>query len=102
LLCAQIYPPGPKIRIDDGALGVWILSMKNPADYARYIFGVVAGRYRHPLAKFIRAERSVRIRCNTLLPVQADGDIIGTPPIEVMVLPGALAVWVPASRVAKL
>ncbi len=98
LLGAQLYPRGPKIRIDDGTLGVWILSMKNPADYARYIFGVVTRRYRHPLAKFIRAERSVRIRGDSLLPVQADGDIVGSTPIEVTVMPGALAVWAPVPR----
>jgi len=98
LLGAQLYPPGPEIRMDDGALGIWILSMKNPADYIRYMYGVVAGRYRHPLARFIQAERSVRIRGDTHLPVQADGDIIGNTPIEVTVLPAAITVWVPAPR----
>jgi diacylglycerol kinase (ATP) len=95
LLSAQLYPRGPKIRIDDGALGVWILSMKTPADYVRHIFGILAGRHRHPHAKFIPASRSVSIRSNTPLPVQADGDIIGSTPIEVTVLPGALTVWTP-------
>ena len=102
LLGAQLYPCGPEIRMDDGVLGVWILSMKNPADYARYLFGVVTRRYRHPLAKFIRAERSVRIRGDTLLPVQADGDIIGTTPIDVTVLPGALTVWTPVPRTKSI
>ena len=97
-LCGHLYPRGPEIRIDDGALGVWILSMKTPADYARYSFGVVAGRYRHPLAKFIRAERNVRICSGAPLPVQADGDIIGSTPIEVTLLPGALSVWAPVPR----
>lgn len=95
LLSAQLYPRGPKVRIDDGALGVWILSMKTPADYVRHILGVIAGRRRHPLAKFIPAKCTVRIRSDAPLPVQADGDIIGTTPIEVTVVPGALTVWVP-------
>ncbi|MDZ4199248.1 MAG: diacylglycerol kinase family protein, partial [Kiritimatiellia bacterium] len=95
LLSAQLYPRGPKIRVDDGTLGVWILSMKTPADYVRYLFGVIAGRHGHPLAKFIPASRIVRIRSGAPLPVQADGDIIGTTPIEVTVLPGALTVWAP-------
>ncbi|MBN1513637.1 MAG: diacylglycerol kinase family lipid kinase [Phycisphaerae bacterium] len=96
LLGAQLYPWSPKIRIDDGSLGVWILGMKNPADYIRYIFGVIAGRYgHHPQAKFIPAVRIVRIRSGAPLPVQADGDIIGTTPIEVTVMPHALTVWAP-------
>jgi diacylglycerol kinase family enzyme len=102
LLSAQLYPRGPKIRIDDGSLGVWILRMKTPADCARYFFSVFTGRRRHPLAKFLRAKRSVRIRSSAPLPVQADGDIIGSTPIEVGVLPGALAVWAPAPRVEAL
>ncbi|MCA1810232.1 MAG: HAD-IC family P-type ATPase, partial [Lentisphaerae bacterium] len=95
LLSDQLYPRGPKIRIDDGALGVWILSMKTPADYIRHICGVIAGRYGYPLAKFIPASRIVRIRSDAPLPVQADGDIIGTTPIEVTLVPGALTAWAP-------
>ncbi len=94
----QLYPRGPPIRIDDGSLGVWILSLRTPADYVRYIFGVIAGRYGHPLAKFIPAARIVCIRSGAPLPVQADGDLIGTTPIEVTVLPGALTVWTPVPR----
>ena len=88
------YPKGPDIRIDDGHLGVWVLSMKTIWDYPRYLLGVVAGWAMNSEAHFIRAEKTVSIRSNVPLPVQADGDMIGTTPIDVAVLPGVLTVLV--------
>lgn len=48
----------------------------------------------NPEAHFIRAEKTVSIRSNVPLPLQADGDIIGTTPVDVVVLPGVLTVLV--------
>lgn len=96
LLGKLLYPKGPDIRIDDGHLGVWILSMKTIWDHFEYLVGVVAGRAVSREARFIRVERTVSIRSNVPLPVQADGDIIGTTPIDVEVLPGVLKVLAPA------
>ena len=94
LLGKLFYPKGPDIRIDDGHLGVWILSMRTIWDYPRYLIGVVAGWTVNREAHFIRAEKTVSIRSNVPLPVQADGDIIGTTPVDVEVLPGVLTVLV--------
>ena len=94
LLARRFYPRGPDIRIDDGHLGVWILSMKTIWDYPRYLFGIVTGWTVSPEAQFIRAQKTVSIRSNVPLPVQADGDIIGTTPLNVEVLPGVLTVLV--------
>jgi len=95
LLANSFYPKGPDIRIDDGHLGVWILSMKSTWEYLRYAIGVMAASAAHPEAHFIQATKTVRIRSNRPLPMQADGDIIGKTPLEVEVLPGALTVLVP-------
>jgi YegS/Rv2252/BmrU family lipid kinase len=95
LLSRLLYPKGPDIRIDDGHLGVWILSMRTMWDYARYAAGLVAGRAAHPDAIYLRAEKSIAIRSNVPMQLQADGDIIGTTPVTVEVLPGALTVLVP-------
>jgi diacylglycerol kinase family enzyme len=97
MLARLLYPKGPDIRIDDGNLGVWILSIKKIWDYPRYLIGLVAGWAMNSEAHFIRAKRTVSIRSNVPLPVQADGDIIGTTPINVEVLPGALTVLVSKS-----
>ena len=97
VLADSLYPKGPEIRIDDGHLGVWILSMKTFGGYLRYLIGVVTGSPVHPEAQFISAGKTVSIRSKHPLPVQADGDMIGTTPFEVEVLPGALTVLVPGS-----
>lgn len=95
LLGRQLYPKGPEIRMDDGRLGVWIVCMKSIWGYPRYLLGVAAGRSMTADAQFIRAEKKVSIRSRFPLIVQADGDVIGTTPVEVEVLPGAITVYVP-------
>ena len=95
LLARTFYPKGPEIRMDDGHLGVWILSMKTFWDYLHYAIGVATGSAVKSEAQFIRAANTVSIRSTRPLPVQADGDIIGTTLVDVEVLPGALTVLVP-------
>jgi len=99
MLAKMLYPKGPEIRIDDGHLDVLVLGMRTIRDYPRYIFGIIGARPVDFLSRFIKAERCVSIRSNVPLPVQADGDIIGTTPIEVEFLPGAVAVLVPEEQV---
>lgn len=95
LLGKLLHPGGPDIQIDDGHLGVWILNLKTVWDYPRYAIGVVTGWKKTPQAHFVRAAHAVSIRSRGPLPVQADGDMIGSTPIEAEVLPGALTVWCP-------
>jgi diacylglycerol kinase family enzyme len=99
LLSKLFYPGGPDIQVDDGHLGVWILSMKSWGDYVYYFSRVFTGRPVHTAAQFIRAKKTVSIRSKRPLQVQADGDIIGMTPVDVEVLPGALSVLVPARPV---
>jgi YegS/Rv2252/BmrU family lipid kinase len=94
MLARALYPKGPEISIDDGHLDVWILGLRTIRDYPRYVRGVVSGRP-IDLARFITAERSVSIRSTVPLPVQADGDIIGTTPVLVELLRDAVTVLVP-------
>jgi diacylglycerol kinase (ATP) len=94
ILSKILYPKGPEVRIDDGHLDVWILSAKTLQDYPRYLFQMITRRPAKNLSHFINSERSVSIRSRVPLPVQADGDIIGTTPIQVDVLAGALTVLV--------
>jgi YegS/Rv2252/BmrU family lipid kinase len=93
-LASVLYPKGPDIRIDDGHLDVWIVNSKALRDYPQYLFEMITGRPAKHLSHFINSERSVSIRSGVHLPVQADGDIIGTTPVEIEVLPGALTVLV--------
>ena len=95
ILAKMLFPKGPDIRVDDGHIDVWILDTKTFLDYPRYLFQVVARRPASPRAHFIKAERSITVRSATPLPVQADGDVIGTTPVDIEVLPGAVEVFVP-------
>ena len=95
VLAKMVFPKGPDIHVDDGYLDVWILSTKTLLDYPGYLFRIMTGRRASPRAHFIKARKSIAIRSALALPVQADGDVIGTTPVEIEVLPGALRVIVP-------
>jgi diacylglycerol kinase family enzyme len=88
-----MYPKGPDIRSDDGHIDVWILSMRTFVDYFWYLLGIIFGW--RAKAQFLTAEKKVAVASRTPLVTQADGDIIGTTPLVVEVLPGALTVLVP-------
>jgi diacylglycerol kinase (ATP) len=92
----QFYPGSPDMHIDDGHLGVGILSVKRIWHCSWYAIGVVVGWIVTPEAHFIKVDKTVGIRSSVPLQVQADGDLIGTTPVQVEVLPGALTVLVPA------
>jgi diacylglycerol kinase (ATP) len=95
ILAKMLFPQGPDIRVDDGHLDVWILSTKTLVDYPRYLFKIITRRSATPRVHFIEARRRITIRSSVPLPVQADGDVIGTTPVEIDVIPGALTVLVP-------
>lgn len=95
ILAKMVFPKGPDIHADDGHLDVWILSNKTLRDYPRYLIGIMARRPTHPLIHVMKARERIAVRSRVPLPVQADGDIIGTTPVEIEVLPGAVRVIVP-------
>jgi YegS/Rv2252/BmrU family lipid kinase len=92
----QLYPGSPDVRIDDGHLGVGILSVKRIWQSSWYAIGVVLGWIVTPRSNFIIADQTISIRSNVPMLVQADGDLIGTTPLHAEVFPGALTVLVPA------
>lgn len=91
-----LYPRTPDIRMDDGHLDAWVMSTQALFDYPRYLMATIFGRTPSLAARFIPVKASVRIDSPAPLSVQADGDIIGTTPVEIDVLPGALTVLAPA------
>ena len=99
ILAKMLHPKAPDIRIDDGYLDVLILGTKPFRDFPLYIFRLLTGRTPDIFSRFTRVERRVAIRSDVPLPVQADGDMIGTTPLEVELLPGAVTVLVPEEDV---
>ncbi len=95
ILAKMIYPKRHDIRIDDGHLDVWVVTFATILDYPSYLFGSIRKRPSKRLSHYIKSEKSVILQSIIPLNVQADGDIIGTTPVEIEVLPGAITVFVP-------
>jgi len=96
ILAKGLNPNGPDVRADDGQIDVCILCMKTPLEYPWYYFlKHIAPQYDNKVMHHIVAKRNVIVRSEAPISVQADGDIIGTTPVEVEVLPAALTVLVP-------
>jgi YegS/Rv2252/BmrU family lipid kinase len=86
----------PKVALDDGRIDVCIIRAKSVADYLGVAVSVVLRRHGdEPAIRHIIAEDRVVVDAQPALPVQADGEFLGQPPVEVRVVPGAVRVVVP-------
>ena len=96
ILAKALNPNGPDVRVDDGRIDVCILCMKTPLEYPWYYFlKRIAPQRVNRIMHELSATRRVTVSSDVPLVVQADGDIVGTTPVSVDVLPNALAVIVP-------
>jgi diacylglycerol kinase family enzyme len=87
---------GADIRADDARLDVCIVRAKSILDYAGLFWHVVTGSHKQsPNVRYQVASTRIVITAKHPLPVQADGEILGTTPVEVEVVPRALKVVVP-------
>jgi len=87
-------PVAPGARADDGALDWLVFERGNLAALAAYAWAV--WRRRHLTRRDVRTGRATRLTLDAArpVPVQVDGDPLGTTPVEVEVLPSALTVVV--------
>ena len=86
----------PEVRIDDGRVELVLLRVKTLGDYVRLVWDAVLARDSDsPVFRRFVATEAVSIHAEPSLPVQGDGDAIGTTPIEIRVLPGAVRLAVP-------
>lgn len=88
-----------EVRADDGTLDIFVLRARTLVDWimvlANGLFGV---RERNPRFRSLIAQKSIRVSVEPQLLVQADGDVIGTTPVEVKIIPGAVRVITPKER----
>ena len=90
-LYGGLVPLVPQARIDDGALDVALFPGAGPLDASAHAARVLAGL--HHADPKVLMRRIQRLRLETLgasLAVQTDGDPLGSTPLEVQVVPGAL------------
>jgi YegS/Rv2252/BmrU family lipid kinase len=89
------FTVAPSARLDDGLLDVRVFERFSRWELVRHFWAIAAGRRRYePRVRTLRSA-TVRLRGARALRVRADGDEVGTTPVEVRVRPGALRVIAP-------
>jgi diacylglycerol kinase (ATP) len=84
-------PLAPGARIDDGRLDVVVFSGRAPLDLAAHTARVLAGLHVDEPSITIRRVEQVSIESlEQPLPTQCDGDLFGTTPLAIRVLPQAI------------
>jgi len=101
-LYAKLVRVAAEAHLDDGLLDVCIFKGVNLASTIHHAVRVFARRHlRDPQVEYYQC-RKVSISTATPLPVQVDGDPIGTTPMEFKIVPRALNVIVPRNASQQL
>lgn len=89
---------GPGIRQDDGLLDLCVFSPRTHRDAARILWRLLRKRFdAQDDCLLYRPGRHFRVETTPALPAQADGELLGATPFEVVVEPGAATLLVPRS-----
>jgi YegS/Rv2252/BmrU family lipid kinase len=87
----------PQAAIDDGLLDITLVERAGLAEVAANLRLLYSGDiYSHPKVHHWRAVR-VRAETEPAVPLELDGEALGTPPLEAEVLPRALRLILPAA-----
>jgi YegS/Rv2252/BmrU family lipid kinase len=90
-LYGGVVPLLPQARVDDGALDLILFRGAGPLEATAHAARVLAGLHHTDPSVLIRRFTYARLETpGATLPVESDGDPLGTTPLEVRVLPGAL------------
>ncbi|MFP4344131.1 MAG: diacylglycerol/lipid kinase family protein [Anaerolineales bacterium] len=84
------------IRLDDGQMEVCFLQTKSVLDYAKIGTSLLLAREKQsPHIHCIKVDEELTIEADEEVGVQGDGDLLGTTPVTVRLVPQALQVIVP-------
>jgi diacylglycerol kinase (ATP) len=86
---------GPDIAIDDGLLDCCIFSPTNLWDALRIMWRVTRRDFRPDRALLYRKGKRFRLETVPVLPLQADGELLGVTPVDITVEPLAAHLLVP-------
>jgi len=89
----------PQARLDDGLLDVILIHAMSRIRRAGFLRRVYRGAHVDGIHCSARTVRRLRIRSSEAVPVAADGEVLGTTPFDVEVLPRALDVVMPGEEV---
>ena len=87
---------GPDISVDDGLLDCCIFSPTNLLDAVRIMWCVMRRDFRPHRTILYRKGTRFRLETEPVLPLQADGELLGVTPAEITVEPLAVHLLVPA------
>ncbi len=86
---------GPRIDPTDRVLDLCIYDVRSPAGYVRLAWRLLVGRHRRDEStRFFRVRESVVIESDRPALVQGDGEVLGTTPVTVHIVPEAVRVLV--------
>lgn len=88
----------PRLSADDGWLDVLVFRATSVRPLLRTLVDLGIRRLDTSRHVYHQRAKVVRIASDPPLPVQLDGDIVGTTPVTIQVLPAALHVIAPAKR----
>jgi len=86
---------GPEITVDDGVLDCCIFSPSNLRDAMRIMWRVTQRDFRPDRSILYRKGTRFRIETDPVLPLQADGELLGTTPADIGVEPLAVELLIP-------
>jgi YegS/Rv2252/BmrU family lipid kinase len=86
---------GPEIRTDDGLLDACLFSPRTVSDALRIMWRLMRGDFRSDPGMLYLRGRSIRVETEPQLPWQADGELMGQTPFNVIVEPLAVRLLVP-------
>ncbi|MEP6730268.1 MAG: diacylglycerol kinase family protein [bacterium] len=86
---------GPDIAVDDGMLDCCIFSPSNLGDALRIMWRVTRRDFRPDRALLYRKGKRFRLETVPILPLQADGELLGVTPVDITVEPLAAHLLVP-------
>jgi diacylglycerol kinase (ATP) len=86
---------GPDVQPDDGVVSVCVMRALTVWDYLQVAIQLAFGRPRKKEIECDLARQTVKVSAGRQIPVQADGEVVGSTPVEVEVVPAAVWVVVP-------
>jgi undecaprenyl-diphosphatase len=94
---SELLRAGPPIHPTDGTAELVVLQIRGAMDLFRSALGLLGnGRGEQAIdISYHRTRQNIAIIPDSPMPVQGDGEAIGTTPIEIEVVPGAVRVIVP-------
>ena len=92
---------GPGIRSDDGVLDACLYSPRHLRDALRIMWRLLRKNFASDEAMLYRSGRHIRVETVPPLAFQADGELLGTTPFEVVVEPRAARLLVPREHARR-